>query len=237
MKRIAVYIIGHLRNFHETWPQYATIFASTPEVTMDLFLTIWDVRNTTDATPVTEADVRAICPQATHVQILPSSQPLERHGHTEAMTGYLYALQEAVRSLPPTYDLYIRLRTDLYFFDTDLIAQVLSCPDPVDLWIPEKVWYTEPNYPARDVFNDYLWIGPYAVTAYLADTYRNLATLAPTYMEELLARRLRAYPGPLSIRHFRGLFNLDRRTRGEEMFLPESRELTYRRQQLKYPCT
>lgn len=232
MKRAAIYIIGHFRNFNETWAQYSKIFANSSDVTFDIFITFWDVRNTKDQTSITESDVRAVCPDAKHVQILSSKQPLERHGHTENMTGYLYALQEGVRILPPSYDWYIRLRSDLYFFDTDFMSQVLSSQDYADLWIPDKVWYSSPNYPGRDVFNDYLWIGTHAITTYLAETYAVLSSLEPTYMEQLLARRVQMYPSSLKIKHFSCLFNLDRRTRGEDMFLQESIELTNLRQRL-----
>ena len=232
MKRIAVYIVGHFRNLNETWSQYAAMFANRPEATVDIFLTLWDVRNTTDPTPVTETEVRALCPHAKDVHILPSSPPPDQSGHTAAIAGQLYSLQEGVRRIPDSYDWYIRMRTDLYFFQTDVLDRILSSPLDVDLWIPEKVWYSEPNYPARDVFNDYMWIGTYAATRYLADTYSVLPTLTPTFMEELLARRLRTYP--LRIGHFSCLFNLDRRTRGQDMFLVESQELTRRRDQLTY---
>jgi hypothetical protein len=232
MKRIAVYIVGHFRNFNETWPQYATIFADSSDVTVDIFITFWDVRNTNDTSPVCEADVLKICPNAKNVQILSSREPLNTHGHSKNVAGQLYTLQEGVSIVPDSYDWYVRLRSDLYFFQTDILQQVLSSSDQVDLWIPEKVWYTEANYPARDVFNDYLWIGTRAITEYLAQTYAALPTIPHTYTEELLARRIRAYPSHLVIKHFACLFNLDRRTRGEDMFLQESRELTALRQQL-----
>ena len=225
MARIAVYITGHFRNFNETWPRYKALFKQTP---CDIYIALWDVRNSSDPTPVTVEDIRAVCPDATHIQVLPSAHPPACHGHTTAVAGQFYGLHAIFKVLPSTYEWYVRLRTDLYFFETDL----LSYPSPrADLWIPEKVWHTEPNYPARDVFNDYVWIGSYAISAYLADTYTALPELRPTYMEELFARRLRAYPHPLRIGTFPGTIALDRRTRGEDLFLPESHELTRRRQQ------
>jgi hypothetical protein len=225
MARIAVYITGHFRSFNETWPSYETILTKTP---CDIYIALWDIRNSNDFTPVTVEDIRAVCPIATHIEVLPSATPLECHGHTTACAGQLYGLHAIFKVLPSTYEWYVRLRTDLYFFETNL----LSIPNPsADLWIPEKVWHSEPNYPARDVFNDYVWIGSYAISVYLADTYTALPNLQPTYMEELFARRLRAYPHSVRLGTIVGTIALDRRTRGEDLFLPESHELTRRRQQ------
>ena len=225
MARVAVYITGHFRTFNESWPRYEALFVRSP---CDVYIALWDVYNTTDPTPVSEEDIRAVCPEATSIQILPSSQPLDCYGHTSAVAGQLYGLHAIFQVLPTTYDWYVRLRTDLYTFDTDILAPVAPT---ADLWLPEKVWHTEPNYPARDVFNDYVWIGSYAISAYLAATYTALRDLQPTYVEELLGRRLRAYPAPLRIGHIPGTIALDRRTRGQDMFLPESHDLTRRRQE------
>ena len=230
MKRCALYITGHFRNFNETWNQYATLFVNSPLATFDVYCTLWDVRNTDDPTPIHEEDVRAVCPHATSIRILPSSEPVETYRHTLPVASQLYGIHRAFQDLPDSYDWYIRLRTDLYFFDGDFLTQILTSTEPADLWIPKIVWYTEPNYPVGDVFNDYMWVGRYGISKYIADTYPCLRDIAPTYAEQLLGRRVRSYAHPLRIQHFDCLFNLDRRTRGYDMYLLESRELTRLRQ-------
>lgn len=222
MVRIAVYITGHLRTFDRTWPQYRLLLKSLP---VDIYIVLWDVRDTTDPTPVTEADVRAICPQATLVQILPSSTPLSvGHARTTAMSGQLYGLYRALQEMPQTYDWYLRMRTDLYFVDLECLSRIDFTAKDVDLWLPERIWNVDPNYPARDDFNDYLWIGTRAASAYLADAYTLPTESAPPYLERLLGEHLRK--SSFRIRHFPGEFNLERRTRGCDMSAPESQRLT-----------
>lgn len=231
MKRFAVYVTGHFRNLDETWPQYASIFVDTPQSTFDFYFTLWTVRNTDDPTPVREEDIRALCPRAKSVRLLPSNQTVELHGHEPPIAYQLYAIQEAFRDVPATYDWYVRIRTDLYFFDATFFDQILTSDPGIDLWISEKLWYTDANYPARDILNDFLWIGNHRISEYLASTYAALPTIEPSYMEHVLGRRLRHCPFPWKLGHFRCLFNLDRRTRGHDMYLIESQDLTRLRQE------
>jgi glycosyl transferase, family 25 len=225
MARIAVYITGHFRNFNETWPHYEALLLQHP---CDIYIALWDVRNWADPTPVTEADIRAVCPDAKHIQVLSSDQPLDFYHHTRAFASQLYGLHAIFNVIPSTYDWYVRLRTDLHFFDTDLLGPLAPT---ADLWLPEKVWHTEANYPARDVFNDYAWIGSYEISAYIASIYTAMRNLPTTYMEQLFAWHLRAYPHPLRIGVIPGTVALDRRTRGHDLYLPESHDLTRRRRE------
>ena len=96
-----------------------------------------------------------------------------------------------------------------------------------NLILPSYVWYNKQNYPADLVFNDYIWFADYQTSKYIASLYTSILDYSPTYFENLMAVHLSKKN--FTISYFECCFNIDRRTRGAEMGLLESRDLTARR--------
>jgi len=170
--RIAIYLSGHLRNLSETIHIYRKVFQA-PTIEFDYYFTLWRTNHNTDNDSwnlyrnpheafyqITEADVYAICPEAKEVVLLDEFplSPVYKN-HKPSAVFQLYSLYKAFERLPPVYDRYVRLRTDLYFFKKIDWTQIVDTP--YDLYIPETVWFNEPNYPTSNIFNDFFWISTY----------------------------------------------------------------------------
>ncbi len=234
MKKYAIYIVGHYKNLNETWPQYKQIFKNTDEILFDFYFTLWNVKDVNDNSSITENDIYSLCPEAKKVNIIDSSIiPVDLPTKFEAKIGYQwYMIYSGFNIIPPIYDYYIRVRTDLYFFDTNIFEEIKNMD--ADLILSSRVWYIKMNYPyQKDAFNDYLWIGKYDISKYLADLYLQLDNYPVIYNEKAIVNHLLNYNKDITITHFKCDFNLDRRTRGAEMWLPESREMTARRNNLE----
>lgn len=149
--------------------------------------------------------------------------------YNPGIVNQLYGLYTCFNKLPNDYDLYIRMRTDLYFFDTNFLNEIVECKS--NLILPDKVWFSNLNYPYSNEFNDFFWIGDYAASKYIADTYENLTELFKPGIcnEQLLASRLIHSPIKFTISQIKCEFNLDRRTRGIENHLEETRYFTRKR--------
>jgi hypothetical protein len=236
MKRIAVYISGHFRNLNETWKQYSSIFQSSDQYTVDFFFVLWNVRDTSGNVPLVEADVLALCPNAKCVKLLDSTLelPPAYSAMSPGLSKQFYGIYTCFQELPTDYDFYIRLRSDLYFFTTDFMPFIAQ--SDANLQLVETVWFNHPNYPLSSRFNDYLWIADYKTSKYITDIYLGLPQLytkKANYSEKIFANYMLDIPFQISISHFVCEFNLDRRTRGAEMWHEESRIMTERRSKLE----
>lgn len=234
MIRIAVYFSGHFRNFDQTWSQYKNMFQNTSQYSFDFYFGLWDIKDTNDKTPITESDILKVCPNARKIIILNSSidhsQDHYKHdNHGKSVVNQIYGIYKTFNIVPDSYDYYMRMRTDLYFFDFNFLDILKTLRSKTNLILPAKVWYKEKNYPAKMVFNDYMWFSDYETAKYIASLYTDILQYNPTYLENLLAVHLSKKD--FTIMYFDCCFNLDRRTRGEEMGLPESCDLTARRLQ------
>jgi hypothetical protein len=236
MKRIAVYIAGHFRNLNETWKQYSSIFRSTDQYTVDFFFVIWNVRDTSGNIPVVKEDILQLCPTAKLIKFLDSSYevPPSHSNCTPNIVKQFYGIYSCFQEVPNDYDLYIRLRSDLYFFTTDFLPALAQ--SDANLHLVDNVWFNHPNYPLSNRFNDIFWVADYKTSKYIADIYLvlpKLFTKKANYPERILAIYLKNIPFQITISHFFCELNVDRRTRGAEMWYEESRVMTERRRKLE----
>ncbi len=234
MLKYAVYISGHYRNLNETWEQYKEIFKNTDLSTFDFYFCLWNVKDTNDNTLITQESIYSICPDAKGVKIIESTYipPDLSNKFPKPIYFQAYMIKSAFDLIPQNYDFYIRIRPDLYFFDKNIFREIEHIDG--DLILPSKVWYCNPNYPlTQHLFNDYLWIGKYNISKYIALFYDNVDKYEVACNETTLTNYLRDYNETLNVCHFTCDFNLDRRTRGAEMWLQESRDMTVRRQQIE----
>jgi hypothetical protein len=226
MIKIAVYFCGHFRILNETWKQYQIMFKNTEQFTFDFYFGLWNKMDTKDDTIVKEQDVLNICSFAKNIVIFDSNTQNENN-----LVNQLYCIYNTVEMLPSSYDYYIRMRTDLYYFDFNFLyalKQLNNCIEKPNLLIPSNVWYNQKNYPHTDVFNDYMWIADYKTTKYIASLYNEIPVNNSMCLENLFAYHISKQE--YIIWNFKCCFNIDRRTRGNEMHLLESNELTTRRQ-------
>ena len=242
--RVAVYLSGHLRNLKDTIRNYRRVFSS-PGVEFDFFFILWKVNHATDSPswnhnratekslvdiqPVTEKDIYEICPEAKKVILLDEHTLPPEYGKIQRSIAYKdYGLYRAFQELPDTYDLYVRLRTDLYFFqgiNWDYIAQHKAT---YNLFILQKVHFTQPNYPGSRMFDDSFWISTYPVGKFISEIYLNLPTMkAGKCTEEYYADYLDREK--FSILKYPFDVVIERRTRGFDANLDETPVYTARR--------
>lgn len=245
-RKVAIYISGHLRNLKDTIHNYRRVFRS-PGIEFDFFFVLWKVNHTTESTSwkhnnatqkklveiqaVTEADVYAICPEAKKVILLDEHiLPPEYDKHDRSIAYKDYGLYRAFLEVPDTYDLYVRLRTDLYFFEGIDWEYLFHHKSTYNLFLLQKAHFTKLNYPGSRIFDDSFWISTYAVGKYISEMYLNLPTMkrgkrTEEYYADYLDREkfsILKYPFDLAI---------ERRTRGFDDNLEETAILTARRKE------
>lgn len=235
MKKIAVYFCGHYRNLNETWGNYEKIFKRSDKFTIDFYFLLWTNKDVNDLSLITKEDILKICPYAKKVEFIDPNYEIPHivSNFEPRLLNQLHCLNKCFEIIPNSYDMYIRLRTDLYFFDTDFMDEVVDMES--DLILPDKVWYIEKNYPFFGLFNDFFWIANYQTSQYIANTYYFLSEIVDKSicLEKLLSIRLNNAPFKIKVSHFKCLFNLDRRTKGVEPWLTETIELTQKRKLLE----
>ena len=107
----------------------------------------------------------------------------------------------------------MRMRTDLYFFK----SIDWKFDTNYELLIPKIVHNNQPNYPNNVYFNDFIWIGKYAISKYIADLYHTILEYGPTnspteyFFAVHMRNRLQT-----KILHCDFDFELERRTSGFE---------------------
>lgn len=241
MKRVAVYFTGHIRNMNELWPHYKKIFQNSEKVTFDFFFTIWDVKNVNDVMkvekedePVTPEFIQSFCPEAKSIVILKSSDfilPEYLKDYKPNLVSQMYGIYQAFSNVPDTYDYYMKMRCDLYFFTTNFFTNIFDTP--ANLYLLDTCWYKNKNFPAFWACNDFLWIGDYKISFAIANLYNSLHEYSNIdSFEKVLADFLQKQTF-VSIHNFVCEVNLERRTRGYEMWLEESRFMTEKRKQIE----
>ena len=202
MINIAVYYSGHIRNFKDIILNHKRIF-KYDNITFDFYFTFWrknhsslndswdynnkNNKNLVEICNITEDDVYKICPNAKNVTIL------EEHILTPEYDGYkpslifqLYSLYNSYITLPGTYDLYVRMRADTYFFKEIDWGNIIKNKDSYDIFLPELVWLDKPNFPKNDKFNDYFWISSYETGKYICNLYKDIVLLDSTNKTDIL---------------------------------------------------
>jgi len=242
--RIAVYFSGHIRNLKDTIQNYRRVFKH-PALQFDYYFTLWrknhntendswnhnNIMNKTllDITKITEEEVYNICPEAKKVVILEEFEvPLEFQGYKPSTVFQLYSLYKGFQEVPPTYDLYVRMRSDLYFFKDIDWKYILNNSSRYDLFIPENVHYNLKNYPSSHIFNDYFWISSYKVGKYISEIFKNLTNMEKGHIVETYFALYISKNIPKILNHPFDLA-LERRTRGFDANLNETAIYSERR--------
>ena len=248
MSRVAVYFCGHIRNMKDTFANYKRVF-SDPNVQFDYYFIFWKVNHSAngpswdylnrtgkklyDISTVTEEDVYKICPEAKKVILLDEyTLPLNQEKYDQAMLYQMYSLHQAFKEIPQGYDLYVRMRPDIYFFTGIHWEYLLKQKDTYQLFLSTTVHFTKRTYPHTDIFDAFFWISSYEIGKYLADIYLNVEELAKVcrrknceqYFAEHLSRK------NVAILNYPFEFALERRTRGFEDNKEETIAYTQRRQ-------
>jgi len=244
--RVAVYFCGHIRNFKDNIANYRRVFQH-PNVTFDYYFTFWRANHIAvndswrynnsinkkllDITNITEADVYAICPEAKKVVILEEFElPREYTPYGLSTVYQTYCLYKAFQELPDTYDLYVRMRPDLYFFKGIDWGTILKTRDTYDLFISEILHFRLRNYPNGDMFDSLFWITDYNVGKYMSELFTVInkmeggKTLECYFATHLFNNRPRVIQSPFDL-------TLERRTRGFDANLDETPVYTRRRKE------
>jgi hypothetical protein len=248
MARVAVYFCGHIRNMKDTFANYRRVF-SDPNVQFDYYFIFWTLSHSAegsswnklnqagkkvyDIRTITEQEVYSICPEAKKVVLLDeyTLSPREQR-YDQAMVYQMYSLHKAFKEIPQGYDLYVRMRPDIYFFSGIHWQYVLNLKDTYNLFLSTTVHFTRKTYPHTDIFDAFFWISSYDIGKYLADIYLNVEELAKVcreknceqYFAEYLSRK------KVSILNYPFEIALERRTRGIEDYSAETIAYTRRRQ-------
>jgi len=192
-RRVAVYFSGHIRNFKDNIDNYRRVFQHL-NVEFHYYFTLWrknhDTANNSwnynnemnkklvDISNITEKDIYDICPEAKNVVIIEEFDlPDEFSGYNPSAAFLMYSLYRGFQELADTYDLYVRMRTDLYFFKGIDWEFILNNSHTYELFIPENVHYTSKNYPNSNIFNDYFWISSYQVGKYISEIFKQITSM------------------------------------------------------------
>jgi hypothetical protein len=231
MKKFAVYFTGHFRNLNNLWANYNKMFLSTDKYQFDFYFFLWDTKDHTETDiTIKKSDILNICPNAKNIKLYKDFS-LNHDYKNCNYSKQFFLIKEAMLNLNNFYDYYIKCRTDLFFFDTDPWDQICSLNS--DIILPDIVWGFKNNYPHNNIINDYLWITNYKALLYINSFYDYIPKSDTTYPEQDLANFLSKEKNTYSISHFKSDFNLERRTRGEESHLEETKRDTYRRRILE----
>ena len=241
---VAVYFSGHIRNLKDTIRNYRRVF-QYPNFEFHYYFTLWRINHDTsndswnynnethkklvEITHITEKDVYDICPEAKKVVILEEFDlPPEFNGYKPATVFQMYSLYRGFQEVPDTYDLYVRMRTDLYFFKGIDWELIMNNSRKYELFIPEDVHFTLKNYPISDIFNDYFWISSYQVGKYISELFKKITSMEKgTFAEKYFA--LHISMNIPKIIHYPFDLALERRTRGFDTILDETTVYTQRR--------
>ena len=248
MKRVAVYFCGHLRNMKDTFANYRRVFRD-PNVQFDYYFVFWKVSHCAagnswdqlnrkgekvhDVYRVTEEEVYAICPEAKKVILLDEyTLPVKEQGYNQAMVYQMYSLHEAFKEIPQGYDLYVRMRPDIYFFTGIDWTSILAQKDTYELFVSDTVHFTKRNYPYTDIFDAFFWVSSYDIGKYIADIYLHIHDLAKVCKKKNCEQHFAHYLSrkKISILHCAFQIALERRTRGLEDTKEETIAYTRRRQ-------
>lgn len=254
MYTIAIYFSGHVRNLKDTIANFKRVF-NCEGVIFDYYFTFWKVNHTQSGDSwkfnnkqnkqlvplydITEADVYAICPEAKRVKILESySIPQEYAAYPDFRICQLYSLYQSFQDIPDNYDLYVRMRSDLYFFKGIDWKYILDKRHTHTLFLPSTVWYTQKNYPTSTLFNDFFWVSSYPIAKALASAYTTLLHIPAITPDTIVERIFQLYcdylirlQTPLTLLHCDFDVVLERRSRGFDANLVETRVYTTRRLQ------
>jgi hypothetical protein len=243
-RRVAVYFSGHIRNLKDTLLNYRRVFQHQ-NFEFDYYFTLWRKnhdtsndswnhniatnKNLVGISNITEKDVYELYPKAKKVVILEEFDlPHEFNGYKSAAVFQMYSLYRGFQELPNTYDLYVRMRSDLYFFkgiDWDVI---LNYSHTYQLIIPEVVHFNLKNYPSSDIFNDFFWISSYQVGKYISELFKNITNMEKnTLIEKYFALHISMNMPKLI--HYPFDLTLERRTKGFDSHLHESNVYKERR--------
>ena len=245
-RRVAVYFSGHIRNFKENIANFRRVFQH-PNVTFDYYFTFWRVNHNAmndswrhnnrtnkklvDIAHITEADVYEICPEAKKVVILHEFElPEEYAPYKPSAVFQAYSLYKAFQELPDTYDLYVRMRPDIYFFNGVDWGYILNSRDTHDLFISETVHFKLKNYPSGDIFDDLFWVSNYTAGKYLSNLFTSITSMnGGRAMEHYFATHLSNNNYRIAYHPFD--IALERRTRGFDADLEETPVYTRRRKE------
>lgn len=192
-RKVAVYFSGHIRNLKDNIHNYRRVFQH-PNVEFDYYFTLWRVNHNTandswnhnnmtnkkllDISNITEKDVYDIYPEAKNVVILEEFElPPKYRGYKPSAVFQMYSLYRGFQEVASTYDLYVRMRPDLYFFKGIDWEYLLDNSHKYELFIPENVHYNLHNYPNCHMFNDYFWISSYKVGKYISEIFNNITSM------------------------------------------------------------
>jgi hypothetical protein len=241
--RVAVYFSGHLRNLSDNWANYKRVFTNTDSIQFDFYFTLWRKNHVAESRSwadnnikgkilmeprdISEEEVLAICPGA-KVKILGEYIVEESHGeYKKHIASQFYIIGKSFEEVPEGYDYYIRMRTDLYFFKGIDWDKVFS--KKCDLIMPKSIHYNRTNWPNGKYFNDYFWISDWATGKYISRMHEVMPKESKLHVaERYLAIHLTNKPG-ISINHYDFDIALERRTRGFDDNLEETRVYTARR--------
>lgn len=228
-RRVAVYFSGHIRNLKDTIHNYRKVFQH-PNVDFDYYFTLWRKNHDTandswnhnnqtnkklvNISNITEKDVYEICPEAKNVVILEEFDlPPEFSGYKPSAVFQMYMLYRGFQEVANTYDIYIRMRPDLYFFKGIDWEFILNNAHKHELFIPKNVHFAGANYPNSDIFNDYFWISSYEVGKYISELFKNIRSMQKGMItEKYFALHISLNMPKLT--HYPFDFALERRTRG-----------------------
>jgi hypothetical protein len=232
----------------DTIANYRRVF-SHPDVQFDYYFIFWKLshcaagnswdalnragKKVYDTLTITEEDVYALCAEAKKVVLLDDyTLSSKEQTYNQAMVYQMYSLHRAFKEIPQGYDLYVRMRADIYFFSGIDWTSLLAQKDRYDLFTSDTVHFKKRNYPYTDIFDAFFWISSYEIGKYIADIYLHLEELVQIckkknceqYFAEYLSRK------KLSILHCPFEIALERRTRGIEDTKEETRVYTRRRE-------
>lgn len=248
---IAVYFSGHLRNLDETWTNYKKIFENTTLIKFDFYFILWNVNHTIESkswehnenvgkklveiTPISENDIYKICPDAKIVKLIKDGGfeiPEHLRMFPKSVVCQLYGIHQAFQVIPNSYDYYIRMRTDLYFFKRPDFEMLFDRPE-YNLILDTNVHFQRKNYPEGDIFNDFFWISNYETGFLIATFYNHIQNykINDGYLELYYKLYLDDNKDKLKIYNYSFDVWLDRRTKGFDSNLEESYILTKRRQE------
>jgi hypothetical protein len=233
MINIAVYYSGHIRNFKDIILNHKRVF-KYDNIQFDFYFTFWRKNhsslndswhynntnniNLVDICDITEEDVYKICPDAKNVVILEEhALSPEYDGYKPSLIFQLYSLYKSYELLPNTYDFYIRMRADIYFFKGIDWSSIIKNKESYELFLPDTVWLDQPNFPKNTIFNDYFWISSYETGKYISHFFKNILLLN-LKKDDILERYFCKYlDNRFKILHIPIDITLERRTRGFDL--------------------
>ena len=234
MKKIAVYFTGHYRNLDETWINYLKLFKCTEKYIFNFYFFLWDISDHDRVytrennkiykiREITDNDITKVCKERYRdIKLIKLYKDFEMPLlKNKSGSKQMFMINEAFKYLPDDYDYYVRMRTDLFFFKTDIWDNICVCKS--DLILPDTCHGEKRNFP-NGVFNDFFWIGNYKGAKFLSLFYDHIELINYDYLEYGIAEYIKNYGNSqlITISQFESDFNLDRRTRGYENWLVET---------------